>query len=195
MNIDELIEQLDQANVYKRAEAVQLLELSRDSRVVDTLIKVLTNDPDAYVRSLAVSALGTLGDKRALEVLRGLLDKREEITASAIGALGKLRDIDVAPKLLTLLYDPDHAIRSAAISALCELRYPPALAHFRTLIRDSNPVTRYEATLSLFSLGRALGDDIQADLEMLLSDPVEHIRKETQLMLQLIRHGSGNNEV
>lgn len=69
---DALLAALSDPDQRIRAEAAgSLASFKDDPRVVDALLNCL-NDGDQYVRDCVVSALGYVGDKRALEPLKAL---------------------------------------------------------------------------------------------------------------------------
>lgn len=115
--------------------AVPVLALDT-SAAFDALSARLAEEPDASVRRFVVSALGGLGDRRAvLLLLRSLRDA--EIAGPAIGALGSLGDPRAVKPLIAKLRARDTTIRIAAALALGELGDSSALpALERTATQD-----------------------------------------------------------
>lgn len=77
---------------------------------INTRLLNLLNDPDPYVRSAAVQALGSRGDKSAISTLQALLDDQSENTMVRINAhqsLIELGDKGLEPALLDSLKSPN----------------------------------------------------------------------------------------
>jgi HEAT repeat protein len=153
-----------------------------------SLIHTLETAPSILSRSIAASELGDCEDSRAIKPLRKCLDENDsEILASAIKALGKLRDDGSIPRCLSFLDESyDKWVRIAAISALCYLPYIPAQAVFRNMLNDSDNDIRHEAILGLLALSRHKGPEIKIDLANFLSDSHEPNRHLAQQWLEII---------
>jgi HEAT repeat protein len=92
-----LIESLGDISPYSRQRAAEELarmckEGRRDPRMLSSLVSTL-DDRDASVRSAAASALGYLGDARAIEPIKRRIEQEESIHVRAAlqNALEKLR--------------------------------------------------------------------------------------------------------
>jgi HEAT repeat protein len=93
--IPELVRLLDVAKPTDRAAAAKALGRFRAGEAVARLTEVATSDPVDPTRSYAISSLGMIGDRRALEPLKQLLNDPEPwIRVSAIAALARFRDAD-----------------------------------------------------------------------------------------------------
>ena len=79
------------------------------------------------IRLDVVSALGKIGDKRAVKPLCDLLisDKESRVRASAARALGELKDQTAVTPLIGALKDSDSQVRGDAASALDSLGWKP----------------------------------------------------------------------
>ncbi|MFN4150773.1 MAG: HEAT repeat domain-containing protein, partial [Candidatus Sericytochromatia bacterium] len=77
----------------KKFSELNKLELDNISKnVLDILVDAL-NDTHGNIREMAASALGELGDIRAVDYLiKSLVDPNPEVRRNAAGALGKLKD-------------------------------------------------------------------------------------------------------
>ncbi len=98
---EELISAISGSNVDARYWSVKLLGQTNEPKIFDQVKKCL-EDPQASVRSAACQALGSLGDKRGLAFLMGVLnDESEEVRTSAILALSQIgeREEIVKPSL------------------------------------------------------------------------------------------------
>jgi len=113
-----------------RGTAAVALRVSKDRRAIPYLAKAI-DDPDPYVRSIALEALGELGAVAHIDSIAGHLDDREMSgdclkrcpAESACYALGVLGSLQAAPRLIEALRRPreswiDNAIASRSIQAL-----------------------------------------------------------------------------
>ena len=111
-----------------------------DKRLNDALIDLLKRDePDISIT--AVWALGRLGDARAIDPLREVLNGGYPASpgAGAARALGSLQDTGSAPELLKhLASETDPGLRLAYASALGAMRYTPALPAMLELLAHLN---------------------------------------------------------
>ncbi|MBU0928544.1 MAG: HEAT repeat domain-containing protein [Spirochaetes bacterium] len=93
-----------------------------DARSVPTLVGAsVASDPN--VRAAAIAALGGYPDVAAMAAIReGLRDAHVLPRIAAAKAAGKARDAEAVPYLeYKASYDPEKAVREAAISALSEI--------------------------------------------------------------------------
>ncbi len=100
----------------RAAAAVGLADLVATGSVPALLRSV--DDDDAYVRQMALNALGELGDARALPRLRrGLTEKRSEMRYQSIIAFARLCEDakEVGQALLTATNDDDDAVVHIAL--------------------------------------------------------------------------------
>ena len=92
------------------------------TQVVDAFMEILSLPPSneyGPCRYNAASALGLMGDKRAVDLLiSSLRDPGWPIRSEAAYSLGKLKDPRAIPHLNTALVHPDDATRMAAAKAL-----------------------------------------------------------------------------
>jgi HEAT repeat protein len=150
--VQPLISLLRHPSENARAEAAQALGRLRARKAVDTLIRHLghpdqvgrsrvfsgwTEPPEPwvgdlsgfdivqdrwYVRRRVAEALGTIGDRRAVDALiAALQDSDEEVRARAARALGRLGDPKALHALIAALEDTDSYVRAASMEALREL--------------------------------------------------------------------------
>jgi HEAT repeat protein len=108
------------------------------------------------VRSRAISALGEVGDNRALSPLGASLQDSDSLTrAGAAGALGKLDGEAVLTVLLPLLKDTDPLVRETAASALGKLKRPEALPALRDAARaELKPHVRHAMDAAIDTIGQ-----------------------------------------
>jgi HEAT repeat protein len=115
-------------NGYVRKGLVWALGNCRDSRAFGPLVEALDTDIPA-VRLWAASALGQLGDRRALVPLGHALlgDPLAVVRSNCAWALGELADPRAVPSLVQVLDDEDLSVQQDAREALGKLGY-----HFET---------------------------------------------------------------
>ena len=113
--------------------------------MADRLIEQLRSD-DVDTRRIAATALGRIGDARAVEPLVALLDEDDrELLVVAAGALARIGDRRAFEALLRLIGDRDLGVRQAAIGALNSIGHPEMAARMRALLDDGDAVVRESA--------------------------------------------------
>ena len=98
-----------------RRPNVQELKSKKD---VDGLIEALKYKDDHNIRLTAASALGTVGDSRAVDPLIAALDDQMEVNEMAALALGEIGDPRAVESLTKTLGDENWEVRSSAAKAL-----------------------------------------------------------------------------
>ena len=93
---------------------VESLEAKKD---VEGLIKALGYEKDDKIRLAAASALGKVGDARAVEPLTAALKEKGSLWEAATWALGNM-GAPAVESLIALLEDLDNDVRLAAVIAL-----------------------------------------------------------------------------
>jgi FOG: HEAT repeat len=138
-----------------------------DNAAVPGVLEQVRNQ-DSYVRNIAVYVSGVLGDQRAVEVVRPLLnDPKEDIRFNAALALAQLGDSDGAELLMKVLdrayvdsladFIPDQrtALIVNAVRTLAKLKYEPAFEKIRVLSQnDPAPAVRSAALEALQNWSR-----------------------------------------
>jgi HEAT repeat protein len=116
----------------KTGPATALAVMGATSAVPELLKVALDEESEDDVRAHVVSALGKLGDSRAIPdlVAHGLSDRKDVVRRSAAIALGRLVSADDRKSVLKVLdsalHSPDRATRNFAIIALGEIGGPDA---------------------------------------------------------------------
>lgn len=142
----------------------------------DQLLAALVSD-QVHVRRNAAWALGTLGEKRAVQTLLTMLqdeDEDQDVRGAAASALGYLKDQRALAPLVDALKDPQlgflaaHALGSLGDKAAVE---PLALA-----LDDESEIVRRAAFSSLRQIGDGLALEPLISLALRAVDP--HFRSE-----------------
>ena len=141
------------------AEIEHVHALARDGDVVG-LIRMLDSDvrgrsQSRIVRDHAATALGQLGDPRAIPHLVEMRDDPEEfVRFGVIQALARLKAKEAEEFLLATLDDPSPLLRMTAAEALGHLGELDAIPALRkTLDTDPDPHVRVHAVEALVILG------------------------------------------
>lgn len=122
--LEPVLDALESPHAEVRLEAVNTLWMLRNSAAVEPLIRHLQHDGDAEVKRGAASALGWLGDRRALSPLLVALEDRDwNLRQTAAYALGQLGDEQALPALRRSLSDPKPQVRKSVKSALSRFHF------------------------------------------------------------------------
>lgn len=138
-----------------RLEAAIALAEAHDERATSLLLSATRRHQH---RLDAIRALGTLGDKRATEPLRGIMERRfmpwaDRLQAAA--ALCALEDQGGADYLATRVTARRAAERAAAVHFLGESRHPEARRVLEAILRNPDHELRDTAARALGLLGDA----------------------------------------
>lgn len=148
--------------------------------MVDRLIEQLHSE-DVKTRRVAATALGRIGDARAVEPLVALLDDDDrELLTVAAGALARLGDRRAFEALLRLIGDRDLAVRQAAIGALNSIGHPDMAARMQALLQDGDVHVRESAVkiagyFGYASCAAALLDRCRDTDETVRAAALEHV--------------------
>ncbi len=142
----ELLARLDQAartdtSFTTRAAAIRSLGRLKPADGVDRLRPFLDQDsPHELIRRAAVSALGELGDDKAIPLLLEwtAAGKEDDVRLEGISVLGRLGrgKAEVRDHLVKLLDDPYFRVRGAAVSALRQRREREAVPALEAVARN-----------------------------------------------------------
>ncbi|RFP61679.1 MAG: HEAT repeat domain-containing protein [Limnothrix sp. CACIAM 69d] len=104
----------------------------------EDLVTLYQSSGEWLVRFSILSALGELGDLRAVDVLLSALASDNELERlGAIGALGELADDRALPHLLPFMDSSDWQVRHRLALTLGQFNTPEARAALETLSQDS----------------------------------------------------------
>lgn len=119
-----------------------LVQQGSDS--VPALLEFISFEDTDVVRDV-VSALGRLGDERAVPALIALLQSERGLSIVAAGALSKIGDLRAFEPLLQCLGHEEPSIRQAAVAALHSLGHPDLEERVRELLIAPNARLRESA--------------------------------------------------
>ncbi|MHB9134473.1 MAG: HEAT repeat domain-containing protein [Armatimonadota bacterium] len=115
-------------------------------------VLALLDDGRPWVRGIAATILGKLGDHRAIPALIiALKDPGRQVRAAAAEALGVLKADTAVLPLTTVLQDPYDSVQTAAAKALTALKAatPETVTALRPLLRHDDYIVRYTAATAL----------------------------------------------
>ncbi|MBI2302143.1 MAG: HEAT repeat domain-containing protein [Armatimonadetes bacterium] len=180
-----LIRVLDGASLLARVRAVMALGAIRDQRVITPLVELMLSDNGdlvvragealarqgaaalpglaqvlhggrEYARLWAIRAMAAIGDERAVEPLRLVLDRGTTTDrVEAAKALGQLGDDGSARRLRPLLQSRDWQEQEAAAFALGVLGDYASVPRLVDLVVDGHMAARIAAARALGQLGHA----------------------------------------
>ena len=150
--IEELIEKLRAEKSTERYDAA--IELEKIGQPAVKPLILLLNDENNFVRTNAVMALGTIGDKKAVSPLICMLKDRDAfVRREAALSLGKMKDGSAVVPLARLLKDEDPYLRCRAAEALRKIGDGRAVFFLIDALRDEYWCVRSEASQALAEIG------------------------------------------
>ncbi|NLI12262.1 HEAT repeat domain-containing protein [Pelotomaculum propionicicum] len=122
-NLEKLIGALRHPEPQTRLRAAWLLGVKKDAGAVAPLVKSLgENRDDPYILATIATALGMIGDIRALDEVMALLKHSYPVVRTAAAeAIGLLGNVGCAEPLKSALKDRNMSVRRAAAKALKNL--------------------------------------------------------------------------
>jgi len=160
--LSHLMGAVDEEDENVRYEIISSIGDFRDRASIETLIKVLLNDPCAKIRAEAAYALGETGDKEALwSLIEATGDKDEKVREWTAYSLGKLKDKTATGKLILLMEeDSCEKVRSNAAWALGSTGDMEATEPLiKAMKNDSSPRVRANAAYALGIIGEVWAVD------------------------------------
>ena len=129
------------------------------TRLGEFLIEQLDAE-DNETRQAAISALGRIGDKRAVPILTSILTEDDDkLLISVAQALTLIGDPSAYEELLNLLGHPNPAVRQAVIAALNAINSLDMAQQAVILLSDANPLVRESAAKIVGYVGYPDGFD------------------------------------
>ena len=144
---------------FSRRPNVQELKTQGD---IDGLIEALNYPDDHNIRLAAASALGKVGDSRAVDPLITALDDQQGVNEVAALALGEIGDPRAVEPLTETLENESWEIRSSAAKALGKIGDERAVEPLTKLLEDRNENVRWHTVQALESI---TGDTISTNTD------------------------------
>jgi HEAT repeat protein len=143
---------------FSRRPNVQQLKSKGD---VDGLIEALEYQDDHNIRLAAATALGRIGDPRAVDPLISALEDQPRVREVAAMALGEIGDPRAVESLIRALEDADWELRSMIAKSLGKIGDPRTAKPLVNLLRDKSENVRWYASQALEAItGESFGEDI-----------------------------------
>ena len=203
--IPALIESLMHQDWSVRLHAVESLGKTKSRKAVEPLLSVLAHDGDSAVREDTIRALGAIGDPQAVEALL-IVMKEPGLRTVAVEALGRIGDRRVVPMLIEVVtgatppnvtravagcgdqWNEEVVTQAAAVHALGVIGDESALP---TLVAALEPTfTRAEAAAALARFGAKA---IPLLLPLLTGTGDENVRYHVKETLALVGWKPGRN--
>ena len=188
-----LLRALRDKNDWVQKDAVE--GLSRlGAPALDSLVSAL-QDPDYRVRLGAVTALGKLGDEKAVAPLLALFeDPNDYVREAVVDALGVLGDMRAVDLLLRAMQDSDPILRDHAAAALAQVGEGDRIARKLIGAREltaQEKIALWEKLAALLYTTETwrlpyLMPDLRAYSEQLRNDTEEAVREGARAMLQVL---------
>lgn len=183
-----LIAIVENGNSDLRTKAIKALGQIRDVRAVDTLLDVIYQQEDRWMRLFAIEALGNIGDIRAIDALVDMAyDESRDLRTKAIVTLGEIDYTLALDALDYLACDPDIEPQDQQ-TALFELGKRGDLRALEGLVglllEDPHSDIRIYAALVLGDMGRV---EAVKPLFEALNDSVHEVA--AQSMTALVKMG------
>ncbi len=152
LTVNEMLDALSDPRFNVRFEAIiSIARMDPQPDLTEALIQVV-NGTELALSGMATWALGRMGDKQAIPILRDGLDSDyKSIRAQSARALGTLGDVDIIPILLNRLQDEDDkGLTIAYASTLANLHATSAInSIFTVMLQVENNKARMELATSL----------------------------------------------
>jgi len=150
-------------------------DVTGDVRSISALVRAL-GDEDCYVRQEAASALGAMGDHRAVKALVELFeeDDDEDVRAEAACALGEIGNARAVESLIRALLDSGKDVRAEAAWALGRIRDIRAVEPLIQALKDEEEDVREEVVWSLGRIRNARAIEL---LNQAAGDKSAHVRR------------------
>jgi len=148
--------------------AVEALRRIGEPAVEPLIVTFQNSSLDVGARAAVATALGSIGDSRAVEPLVAALNSEEGyLKPYAAESLGRIGDARAVESLIAALADADLTVRVSAILALERIKDPRAVGPLVAVLKDEYPPNRRAAVQALGTIG---GDDVSEPLIAALQD-------------------------
>jgi HEAT repeat protein len=172
------------------ANAIDILELLGDNKLIVPALFSLLNRPSSDIRAKAASLIQKL-DTRFVYTRRLLRHSDPRVRASTLQSIMGRSEPQVGDYLSLCSADPDSRIRSLAALGLCRRGDPTGKKVLSEMLKDPDPLTRLRA---VWALGIEADSEIAPVLETLQRDnPDEQVRKQAAQSLAKIARQAGHS--
>jgi HEAT repeat protein len=164
------------AEVRGLGPKLQKMSEEEQNQWIDSLDKIIRNDPSPEMRRFAVMALKDLDNPRAIEpIKKAAFDKSEKVQMAACDSLGSRKETDALDTLGQLAgKSKSTSVRVAAIQNIGNFPADQIKPVMTNLIADRSPAIQYECTVALGkSTKMELGGDVAEWKRYLAGEPVE----------------------
>ena len=178
--VPKIIKNLKHKDNKVKAIAAMMLGEIGDERAIEPLLE----NPDLMILEFGQSPLAKIGAPALPKLIKaakeksllGLLPKQPEKdrrSKNAAYAIGKMRDRNAIPTLMTLLHEEDNDLRLAAVQALAAMDVKEAYPDFERMLKDKDNVVRISTLYAL----------VKADKEKYLPTVMEILDKKDEGVL------------
>lgn len=119
--IDFLVEELEDADLNVRVDALELLAEIGDIRAIGPIIKTL-KDEDYHVREAAALSLGTFDYNSTKLLIKLLKDKNDSVRYAGALSLSIIGDESAIPSLEKAACDKNQVVQKVATLAVSEIK-------------------------------------------------------------------------
>ena len=143
-----------------RAEVLAVLALHPTVDTLDRLTQAL-NDPDLRVRTAAIRALGTLGDKRAVNTLETLV--AEGVEGERIAAISALAELGQTDVILGAGRDKSWRVRLEVARILPDLPGDPDSQLAKEFLEDASGEVQHQTVAAIRNWPPAIAEPLLLD--------------------------------
>lgn len=155
---DFIIDEFSNLNQRGQILSIQILGEVKAKQAVPFLIQIINQSADPNIKTVAVEALGEIGDRIAVKPLLSVLKGGLWLAYPAVVALGKLKDAVATLSLTKLL--PDEALRVPILEALGNVADARGIQPLGQVLREGSEEEQVEAVKALAKMIE-LGTDPQ----------------------------------
>jgi HEAT repeat protein len=194
-HFDAALRDASSRNARARALAAEALGDAPDERADEAKIalRTLADDTSRDVRAAALSSLGRLRDRGALELVLARFDDGDAtVRQVAVMAAGEIGDPRAMHALRAALRDPRPELRFQAVASLATLAPDDAVSALAERVDDEDPEVRAHLADALGALERP---EAAAPLARLLKDTVPAVRQGAAIGLARLGDARGVPEL
>lgn len=193
-----LVSQLaDPDGQMRRLAITEIMRRKSERGLAFASLVALLKDPDPKVCQAIITALGKLGDGRAISALVQISAQHSRVRfrSLALKALVQIDSKQAQPFVIKALTDPSHFVRCTAAEIVGQQRYLQAALSLVSLLRDADYNVLRTAVWALNQLGREGTDEVIEQIAdrliALLSDEVPRVREGAAEVVGGLRFAGG----